>query len=138
MRHNVFGKKLNRDTNQRKALFRSLIVSLVKYGRIETTEAKAKAIKPLIEKIVTKVKKNNLTSKRQVLKIIPDKEIVEKLFKEIGPMFSNISSGFIRVIKTQERSGDNSKMVLMEWTREEMPKKEEPLKKGKKQDKKHS
>lgn len=132
MRHNVFGKKLDRNTNQRKALFRSLITSLVKNGKIETTEAKAKAFRSLIEKIITKVKKDNLASRRQVLKIIPNKEIVEKLFKEIGPMFNNISSGFIRIVKTRERSGDNSKMVLVEWSKEETSKKEESLKREKK------
>lgn len=115
MRHQVFGKKLNRNFNQRKALYRKLFIALVKYGKIETTEAKAKAVKNFIEKIITKVKKGDLHVRRRVLKEIPNKEIVEKLFKEIGPAFKERVSGFIRIIKVGEREGDGGKKVIIEW-----------------------
>jgi len=115
MRHRVFGRKLNRNFNQRKALFRSLIIALVNKGRIKTTEAKAKAIRPFVDKIITKVKGGTLKDRRWVLSKIPNKEVVEKLFKEIGLMFSSRNSGFTRIIKIGGRSGDLANMVILEW-----------------------
>jgi len=118
MRHQVFGRKLNRNYNQRKALFRSLVYSLVKHGKIKTTEAKAKAFIPFLDKIITKVKKGSVALRRDVIKDITDKETIEKLFNEIGPSFSEKNSGFTRMIKVGSRPGDNAMMVMIEWTNE--------------------
>jgi len=118
MRHRVFGKKLNRNYNQRRALFRSLIISLVKNGKIKTTKAKAEAIKPFVDKIVTKVKKGTVSAGRWVFAEIPNKEIAKKLFKEISPMFSGRNSGFTRIIKLGKREGDKAEMVILEWVEE--------------------
>jgi len=118
MRHNVFGRKLNRNIKQRKALFRSLFINLVLKGRIITTEAKAKAVRRLIDKIITQVKKQTLASRRLVLAEIPNKEVFEKLYKEIAPLLKERVSGFTRIIKIGERKGDKAEMVILEWVRQ--------------------
>ena len=116
MRHKVSGKKLGRDIKRRKALFKNLITSFISHGEIKTTEAKAKAVKGLVDKLMTKAKKGTLHTKRQVLSFLAQKQPVEKLFKEIAPRFKNRQSGFTRTIKLGPRRGDNALMVLMEWT----------------------
>lgn len=118
MRHNVFGRKLNRNIKQRKALFRSLFINLVLKGRIVTTQAKAKAVRRFIDKIITQVKKQTLASRRLVLAKIPNKDVFEKLYKEIAPLFKERVSGFTRIIKIGERKGDKAEMVILEWVRQ--------------------
>ena len=138
MRHKVFGKKLNRDIKERKALFRSLISSLIVYGRIKTTYAKAKAIGSLVEKLVTKAKDGSRSQVNQIASFLNRKEPVKKLVEEIAPRFKDKMGGFIRLIRLGRRQGDNADVVLMEWTVKEEPKKEikekkdeKPVKKGK-------
>lgn len=114
MRHQVTGKKLGRNTKQRKALFKSLISSLVLYGRIKTTQAKAKAIKNLAEKLVTKIKKGTLEGQRSVRANLA-KIAAEKLIKEIAPRFQNRQGGFLRILKLGQRFGDGAEMVVLEW-----------------------
>lgn len=115
MRHHYFGRKLNQDYHQRQALFKNLVVALFEHNRIKTTEAKAKAIKPLVDKLITKVKKGTLASRRQVLsQLNNNQEIVEKLFLKIVPVFKNRASGFTRIIKIGSRQGDNTNMVVLE------------------------
>ena len=116
MRHRVSGKKLGRNIKKRKALFKNLITSLISHGEIKTTEAKAKAVKRLVDKLITKAKKGTLHARRQILSFLARKEAVEKLFKEIAPRFKNRQSGFTRTIKLGPRRGDNALMVLMRWT----------------------
>lgn len=132
MRHNVFGRKLNRNIKQRKALFRSLFINLVLKGRIITTEAKAKAVRRLIDKIITQVKKQTLASRRLVLAEIPNKDVFEKLYKEMTPLFKERVSGFTRMIKIGERKGDKAEMVILEWVRQ--PLNQEENKKNQKQE----
>lgn len=114
MFHRISGRKLGRNIKQRKALFRNLINSLILAGRIRTTEAKAKAVKGLVDKLVTKAKKKTLWDWRQLLGPFPQKS-VEKLIKEIVPRFENRSSGFTRLIKIGSRPGDQAPQVLLEW-----------------------
>lgn len=134
MRHQVSGKKLSRNTKQRKALFKSLTSSLVLYGRIKTTQAKAKAIKNLAEKLVTKAKKGTLGGQRSVRANLA-KIAAEKLIKEIAPRFQNRKGGFLRALKLGQRLGDGAEMVVLEWVEmgeiAEGVKKEEKTKKAK-------
>jgi len=111
MRHRVFGKKLSRTKSQRKALFKSLIVSLILRERIKTTEAKAKAVRGLVEKIITKAKNNGLHAQRQIASVVHDKKALNKLITEIAPRFKNRSGGFTRILKLGKRRGDQAMIV---------------------------
>lgn len=114
MRHRRKGKKLNRNTSQRKALFRSLIQSLIIYEEIKTTETKAKVVKRLIDKLIAKAKKGSLHVRRQILAFLPNKKAANKLVDEIAPRFKKRSSGFTRFIRLGKRRGDNAMIVRME------------------------
>lgn len=114
MKKNVFGRKLSRDKNERKALFKSLMSSLVLYEKIETTEAKAKAIRPEIEKLVTKAKKGGNAAKLVLEKSL-SRPAFDKMIKEIGPRFSKRQGGYVRLIKLGRRFGDDSPVVVIEW-----------------------
>ncbi len=115
MRHQIAGRKLGRNTHERRSLFRNLIRSLILTERIRTTLAKAKAIRPLIDKLMTQVKANTLSSRRRVLAVLTDKAAVNKLFKELAPRAKNRVSGFTRIRRLDQRRGDNSLMAQMEW-----------------------
>jgi len=115
MKKNVFGRKFKRDKNERKALFKSLMSALVMSERIQTSEAKAKAIRPEIEKLVTKAKKGGNAAKLVIEKSLT-REAFEKIIKEIAPRFDKRQGGYTRLIKLGERFGDNSPVVVMEWT----------------------
>lgn len=116
MRHKVFGRKLNRDVKERKALFRSLVYALIKYGKIRTTLAKAKAIRGLIEKLVTKAKDGSSSSLRQVSSFLTKKDLITKLTKEIAPKFADKIGGYIRIRRVGFRTGDNAEEVTISWT----------------------
>ena len=128
MRHRVFGRKLNRDVKARKALFKNLINALIEHQEIKTTEAKAKAIKGLVDKFVSRAKKKDLHSRRLVFSYLQNKIMVNKLFEEIAPRFRSRPSGFTRIIKLGRRRGDAAMMVKMEFVEgqevEEKPKTE--------------
>ena len=115
MRKNVFGRRLKRDTNERKALFKGLVSSLVLQGRIKTTQAKAKAIKSSVDKLITKAKRGQEQGRRLVAPYISS-DALETLIKDIAPRFANRNGGYTRIIKLGERLKDNASMVLMEWT----------------------
>jgi len=115
MKKNVYGRKFKRDKNERKALFKSLMSALVMNDRIQTSEAKAKAIKPEIEKLVTKAKKGGNAAKLVIEKSLT-KAAFDRMVNEIGPRFEKRQGGYIRLIKLGERFGDNSPVVIMEWT----------------------
>ena len=115
MRHHVFGRKLGRTKDERKLLFRNLVTELILHGRLKTTVAKAKAVKPLIDKLVTKAKKATLAARRELAAVLP-KEAALILANTIAPHFKNRTSGFSRIIYIGERSGDHAEMVVLEWT----------------------
>ncbi len=119
MKKNVFGRKFKRDKNERQALFKSLISSLILKERIQTTEAKAKAIKGDVDKIVTKVKKNQDAGK--LLGDLVTPQALQKLRKDIAPRFAKRAGGYTRVIRMGKRFGDDAMMVLMEWTEGPLP-----------------
>ncbi|MDO8488328.1 MAG: 50S ribosomal protein L17 [bacterium] len=116
MRHNVYGTKLSRDTNQRQALLKGLAGALIRSESIETTEAKAKAARDLIEKLITQAKRANLSDMRQIEAVMVDKELVDKLVHNIAPRFNNKNGGYLRLVKTGFRVGDNAPLVRMELT----------------------
>jgi len=114
MRHRVKGRKLNRTASHRKALMGALATSLLKHKRIRTTTAKAKEARSFIEPLITKAKKDDLHSKRQVMKVIHDKEVVKELFSEIIPKIGDRPGGYTRVIKLGNRIGDAASMSILE------------------------
>ena len=124
MRHRVKGKKLSRDSAQRKALLRNLVTSFLEKERIRTTLAKAKATRPVAEKMITLGKTDTLQSRRQALRFIYKKEVVKKLFDDIGPRFSERPGGYTRIIKIGPRPGDGAEMALLEMVGTEFKKKE--------------
>ena len=132
MRHRVKGKKLRRDSAQRKALLRSLVTSFLEKERIRTTLAKAKATRPIAEKMITLAKKNSLYSRRLALRFIYKREVVKKLFSEIGPRFSERPGGYTRIIKIGPRAGDGAEMAFLELVGTEFKKKEKKKKAAKK------
>lgn len=125
MRHQVFGKKLNRDIKERKALFKSLIIALISFGRIRTSLAKAKAVRRLAEKLVTKAKEGSDIAVRQISAFLTKKEVINKLISEISPRFRNTVGGYLRVRRIGKRAGDASEEVILEWSVTEPKKLEE-------------
>ena len=115
MRKNVFGRQLKRDKNERKALFKTLLSSLVMYESISTTEAKAKAIKSSADKLITKAKKGGLHAYRLVEPELST-EAVKKLLSTIAPRFQNRQGGYTRIFRLGRRLKDNSSQVILEWT----------------------
>lgn len=114
MRHRVAGKKLSRRRKYRKALFKNLINSLIVYGEIKTTESKAKAVRRLVEKIITKGKTGTLTARRIIAAFLQDKKVVNKIIDEIAPLFKNRPGGYTRIVRLDQRKGDNATIVKLE------------------------
>ena len=115
MAHQIYGRHLGRTKDARRALFRNLVGQLIARGRVKTTIAKAKAIKPFIDKLVTKAKRASLASRREIVASLP-KEAGLRLVDTIVPQFKNRTSGFSRIVRLGERRGDNAELVLLEWT----------------------
>ncbi|MFN8454321.1 MAG: 50S ribosomal protein L17 [Anaerolineae bacterium] len=114
MRHNVMGRKLSRSANHRKALFRNLTTELFRHNRIKTTEAKAKSIQPIAEKLITLARRGDLHARRQAAREVTDPVVLQKLFAEIGPSVQNRAGGYLRIYKLGPRQGDAAPMVLIE------------------------
>ena len=114
MRKNVFGRQLKRDLNERKALFKGLISSLVIHEEIKTTEQKAKAVRGLAEKLVTKSRKEKLQA-YALLQPYLTPEALKKMMSEIGPRFANRPGGYTRITKLPNRFSDNADMVTLSW-----------------------
>jgi large subunit ribosomal protein L17 len=114
MRHKIAGRKLGRSSAHRKALFRNLVTDLLNYEKITSTEAKAKEIRGLAEKMITLGKKGGLTSRRQALAFILDEKIAAKVFNELAPRYAERPGGYTRIIKLGPRLGDGAHMVRIE------------------------
>ena len=112
------GARLGGSASHQKAMLANLATSLFEHGRITTTEAKAKRLRPYAEKIITHAKAGKLANRREVLKVIRDKDVVHTLFDEIGPHFADRNGGYTRIIKTLPRKGDNAPMAVIELVRE--------------------
>jgi large subunit ribosomal protein L17 len=115
MRHNVKGRKLGRTSEHRQALFRNQLSSLVESGRIRTTLSKAKELRPIAEKIVTKGKRGTVDARRQVRRWISQRTLVKKLFNEVAPRFQERNGGYLRILKLGPRPGDGAEMAFLEW-----------------------
>ena len=124
-------RKLNRTTAHRSALYKNMCEALFKYGRIKTTVIKAKEIRSVAEKIITRAKVNNLHNIRIVGKTITDKDILKKLFTEIAPNYVGRDGGYTRIIKLSKRLGDGADMAYLELINEEVPAKKKAAKKDK-------
>jgi large subunit ribosomal protein L17 len=132
MRHNVAGRLFGRTANQRKALLRGLVRSLIEKERIETTLAKAKEARIIAEKMVTLGIRGDLNAKRLVLANIPGRDAVTKLFNEIAPRFAGRNGGYLRIVQTRRRVNDRSQMAVLEFIDyEDNLKNKEEAKKGK-------
>jgi large subunit ribosomal protein L17 len=114
MRHQIAGRKLSRPVGHRLALYRNLVADLFRHGKIVTTEAKAREIRGLAEKIVTLGKDNTLSSRRRALAYITDKDLVDKIFIEIAPRYAERPGGYTRLLKLGRRPGDGAPTAKIE------------------------
>jgi large subunit ribosomal protein L17 len=114
MRHGMRGRKLGRDSSHRRALFANLACSLIEHGRIKTTEAKAKAVKPYAEKMITLGRRGDLHARRQALAELHSQERVHQLFSEVAPRMADRPGGYTRIVKIGPRQGDAAAMVFLE------------------------
>ncbi len=116
MFHRIFGRKLNRTIDERNRLFKNLARSLFVHGKITTSFAKAKAIQPYVEKLITKAKDNSLASRRILLQELVDKELVDRMLTIVGPAFKNRQGGYTRIIKKISRTTNTPKNALIAFT----------------------
>ena len=114
MRHRKRGRKLDRNTKHRKALFRNLVTSLLEHERIETTEAKAKELRGLTDKVISLGKEGTLHARRRAVQVLRTKTVVSKLFNDVAGRYQNRQGGYTRIIKTRRRPGDAAEMVAIE------------------------
>ena len=114
MRHRVAGRHLGRDTAHRLSLYRNLVTDLLRYERITTTEAKAKEIRPMAEKVITLGRRGDLHARRQALKFVFDPTVVKKVFDDIGPRMASRPGGYLRITGMEPRKGDGARMATIE------------------------
>ncbi|HEX5119652.1 MAG TPA: 50S ribosomal protein L17 [Pseudonocardiaceae bacterium] len=107
------GRRLGGSPAHERLMLANLATSLFEHGRITTTEAKARRLRPFAERLISKAKRGDLHNRREVMKTIRDKDIVHKLFAEIGPFFATRPGGYTRIVKTMPRKGDNAKMAVI-------------------------
>ena len=115
MRHRRNTTKLKRKTAHRKSLLANLACSLIQHGRIKTTFGKAKALRPVAEKLVTQAKRNDLHSRRLAIAFLRQKEAVSKLFAEVAPAAATRPGGYCRIVKLGQRMSDAAPMAIIEW-----------------------
>lgn len=114
MRHGVSGRKFDRNTGHRTAMFRNLVQELLRHGRIRTTEPKAKEIRPMAEKIITLGKDGTVHARRQARRFIYDPDVVAHVFSEVAPRYADRPGGYTRIVKLGPRTGDGAPMALIE------------------------
>lgn len=137
MRHRKAGRQLGRDSSHRRALYRSLVTSLIEHERIETTEAKAKEIRIFADQMISLGKEKTLAARRRAVAFLQSPLTAKKLFDEVAPRFASRNGGYTRLIKTRSRVGDGASMVLVELVEmKEKEKKEGQKTKAKEEEKK--
>jgi large subunit ribosomal protein L17 len=124
VRHARTGKKLGRDSAHRKALYSNLAGALIEHGRIKTTVTKAKAVKPLAEQMITLGRRGDLHARRQATAVLRSRDVVHKLFAEVGPLFRDRPGGYTRIVKIGPRAGDAAEMAYLELVDDEYVAKE--------------
>ena len=115
MRHGKAGRKLNRTSSHRKAMFKNMSASLIKHEQIVTTLPKAKELRPIVEKLITLGKRGDLHARRQAIAQIGDETMVKKLFDILGPRYKDRNGGYTRVLKAGFRHGDNAAVGIIEF-----------------------
>ncbi len=124
MRHRKAGRPLGRNGSHRRALFRNMVTSFLRCERIETTEAKAKEVRSIAERMISLGKRSDLHARRLVSSYLIGREVVLRLFSEVAPRFVGTNGGYTRLIKTRVRHGDGAPMVILELTKTPGEKKE--------------
>ena len=119
MRHQRTGKKLGRDASHRKALYANLAGQLIEHGRIRTTVTKAKAVKPLAERMITLGRRGDLHARRQATSVLRSRDVVHRLFADVAPRFKDRPGGYARIVKIGPRPGDSAEMAYLELIDEE-------------------
>jgi large subunit ribosomal protein L17 len=114
MRHQRAGRKLGRDSAHRRALYANLASALIEHGRIKTTEAKAKEVRPIVEQMITLGKRGDLHAHRQAVAYLRSKAVAHKLFADVAPRFAERPGGYTRVVKIGPRAGDAAPMAYLE------------------------
>ena len=114
MRHQRSGKKLGRDSAHRRALYANLAGALIEHGRVRTTVAKAKAVRPIAEQMITLGRRGDLHARRQALAYLRSQDVVHKLFSDVGPRFADRPGGYSRIVKIGPRQGDAAEMAYLE------------------------
>ena len=114
MRHKIAGRKLRRSAPQRQALFRGLVTDLLRYEKVRTTEAKAKEVRGIAEKVITLGKDGTLHARRQALRVVNDTDIVKKVFDDIAPRYATRPGGYTRIVKLGRRVGDGAEVAQLE------------------------
>ena len=114
MRHQRTGKKLGRDSSHRKALYANLTGALIEHGRITTTVTKAKAVRPIAEKMITLGRRGDIHARRQAMAFLRSQEVVHKLFAEVAPRFKGRAGGYSRIVRIGPRPGDAAEMAYLE------------------------
>ena len=125
MRHQKKGRKLGRNSAQRRALFQTLSCQVIEHGRIKTTFGKAKALRPVAEKLITLAKRDDLHSRRLAIAFLRQKETVQKLFSETAPASKDRQGGYCRITKLGARMSDSAPMAIIEWV--DAPAKDDPV-----------
>ena len=115
MRHNRVHKKLGRTSSHRRAMFRNQLASLIEHERIRTTLVKAKTLRPIAEKLVTRGREDTVHARRLVARWIPDRSLVKKLFDDISPRFTDRPGGYLRIVKLGHRRGDAAEEAVLEF-----------------------
>ena len=114
MRHRKAGRHLGRDSAHRRALYRNLVTDLLRYERITTTDAKAREIRPIAEKMITLGRRGDLHARRQALSYIYDRYVVDKVFSDIAPRMADRPGGYLRITRLEPRKGDGARMAVIE------------------------
>jgi large subunit ribosomal protein L17 len=114
MRHRRSGRKLGRDASHRKALYANLASALIEHGRIKTTAAKAKEVRPIAEQMITLGRRGGVHARRQALAYLRSQDVVHKLFSDVGPRFADRQGGYSRIVRIGPRPGDAAEMVYLE------------------------
>ncbi|MFA5701312.1 MAG: 50S ribosomal protein L17 [Desulfuromonas sp.] len=115
MRHNKSGRRLGRNSSHRKAMLRNMVTSLLDAEKITTTDARAKELRKLAEKMITLGKKGDLHARRQALSVVQDKKVVAKLFDRLAPRYAERNGGYTRIMKVGNRAGDNAPVSIIEF-----------------------
>jgi len=118
MRHNKSGRKLNRNSSHRSAMFKNMARAVMTYETIRTTEAKAKELRGVVDGLITLALKNDLPARREAFKVLGNHQLVKHLFDEVGPRFTGGTGGYTRIVRlSQPRIGDSAPMVIFELTK---------------------